>query len=215
VTEPEAPPPAPQPRPSRGWLARLRQAPATSALLVALIAAYAASVSHPELVERFCKIDERVLAGEWWRLFTASFLHAGLPHLAVNGYALFAIGPTVEELYGRAGLLLIFLLGGAVGFAASTLFVAAPSLGASAGLFALLGVLLGFALRSRRQMPPRAFRAVVTQIGGVALLNLAVGVMASFIDNAAHIGGFIGGLVLGLLLRPRPRPQPRREPAQT
>jgi rhomboid protease GluP len=198
-------------RAPEGRLARLRAAPATSCLLLAIAAAHVASALSPELVERFAKVSASVRAGEIWRLFTASFLHGGLVHLAVNGLALSAIGPTVEQLYGRTLFLLVFLLGGAAGFAASTALVEQASLGASAGIFALLGVLLGLALRHGRRIPPLARRAMIREILTVAALNLALGLMVPFIDNAAHGGGFAGGLALGLLLRPR-SPDGRRLP---
>ena len=187
--------------PSR--LARLRGAPATAGLLVTLAAVFLASTFDPRILELFAKESDRVRAGEVWRLVTASFLHGGLVHLAVNAYALSMIGPTVERLYGRAWFLLTFVAGGAVGFAASTAFVEQPSLGASAGLFALLGLVLGFALRARRSLAPSSRRALIREILTVAALNIAVGLMVPFIDNAAHLGGFAGGLALGLVLRPR------------
>ena len=190
----------PQPE---GRLARLRAAPATSGLLLALVFAYVASLLDPDLVGRFAKVSARVRAGELWRLFTASFLHGGLVHIAVNGLALSAIGPTVERLYGRVLFLLVFMLGGAVGFTASTAFVEQPSLGASAGIFALLGVLLGFAVRHGKGLPRPARRAMIQEILAVAAINLALGLMVPFIDNAAHAGGFAGGLAIGLVLRPR------------
>ena len=172
---------------------------------MALLLAYLASRENPDLVDRFAKVDASVRAGQLWRLFTASFLHAGLAHLAVNGFALSVIGPTVEFLYGPVVLLLFFLFGGAVGFAASTVFVPSPSLGASAGLFALLGTLLAFAVRSRDRLPPAVRRAMIREILTVAAFNLALGLVVGFIDNAAHVGGFLGGLALGLLVRPRRR----------
>jgi membrane associated rhomboid family serine protease len=191
------------PPPSPGRLARLRQAPATTGLLVALVLAFLASARDPGVFERFAKMSDRVREGEYWRLVTASFLHGGLLHIAVNAYALSMIGPTVERLYGGVRFLLIFVVGGAIGFAASTAFVAQPSVGASAGLFALLGVLLGFAVRSRRTLPRRARRAMIQEILTVAALNIGLGLMVPFIDNAAHVGGFAGGLALGIVLRPR------------
>ncbi|HYS83231.1 MAG TPA: rhomboid family intramembrane serine protease [Anaeromyxobacteraceae bacterium] len=193
---------APPPPPAETRLQRLRRSPATTVLLLALVAVFLLSAADPELVARFAKVDRRVRAGEWWRLFTASFLHGGLLHLGVNALALSAIGPTVEQLYGRVRFALIFLFGGAVGFAASTLFVRQPSLGASAGLFALLGVLLGYAVRQRRRLAPGARRAMIQEILMVAGLNLAFGLMVPFVDNAAHAGGFGGGLALGMVLRP-------------
>ncbi|HEX9288722.1 MAG TPA: rhomboid family intramembrane serine protease [Anaeromyxobacteraceae bacterium] len=204
TTRDDRPPPAPG-----GRLARLRGAPATTGLLVALALAFVASARDPALFERFAKVSGRVRAGEYWRLVTASFLHGGLLHIAVNGYALTMIGPTVERLYGAARFLLIFVVGGAAGFAASTVFVQQPSVGASAGLFALLGVLLGFAVRARRTLPRPARRAMIQEILTVAALNIALGLMAPFIDNAAHLGGFAGGLALGIVLRPR---RPARTP---
>ena len=193
---------APPPPPAETRLQRLRRSPATAVLLVALVAIYFLSAADPELVQRFAKVDSRIRAGEWWRLITASFLHGGLLHLGVNGLALSAIGPTVEQLYGRLRFALIFLLGGAAGFAASTVFVVQPSLGASAGLFALLGVLLGYAVRERRRLVPASRRAMIQEILMVAGMNLALGLMVPFVDNAAHVGGFGGGLALGMVLRP-------------
>lgn len=190
------------PRPE-GILARLRRSPATAALLVAVGLCFVASRLHPELVPRFAKVSGRVWAGEWWRLFTASFLHGSVLHLAVNAYALAALGPSVERLYGRAVLLLTFLAGGALGFVASASFVPQPSLGASAGLFALLGLLLAFALRERERLHPLARRAMVRELVTVAALNLALGLAIPFVDNAAHVGGFAGGLALGYALRAR------------
>jgi rhomboid protease GluP len=192
--------PPPQ-RGGEGRLARLRQAPATAGLLVALLVAFLASALDPQLIDRFAKVTDRVRAGEVWRLVTASFLHGGLLHIAVNAYALYMIGPTVERLYGRSRFLVIFVLGGAAGFAASTLFVEQASLGASAGLFALLGVLLGFAVRARHVLPRTARSAMIREILTVAALNLALGLMVPYIDNAAHVGGFVGGLALSVLLR--------------
>jgi rhomboid protease GluP len=193
------------PRPARreGLLARLRQAPATATLLVVLLVAFLASSADPDVVRRFAKVSARVRAGELWRLVTASFLHGGLPHLAVNAYALSAIGPSVERLYGRTRFAIVFVAGGVAGFVASTLFVEAPSLGASAGLFALLGILLGFAVRARRLLAPASRRAMIREILFVAALNLAFGLMVPYVDNAAHVGGFVGGLALSLVLRPR------------
>jgi rhomboid protease GluP len=182
-------------------LERLRRSPATTALLATLVLAFAATAARPELLGRFDKDDE-LLRAEPWRLFTANFLHGGPVHLLVNAYALTTIGPSVERVYGRLRLWTVFLLGGALGFAASAVFIEAPSLGASAGLFALLGALLGFALRARDRIPPPARRAVIREIVTVAALNIGLGLAVPYVDNAAHVGGFAGGLVLGFALRP-------------
>lgn len=191
-------------RPPRvGFLDRLRQAPATTGLLVTLGVVFVLTALHPAWAWDFAKVDARVRAGDWWRLVTANFLHGSVLHLAVNAYALAMIGPTVEQLYGRVRLLVIFVAGGVAGFAASTVFVRQVSLGASAGLFAMLGVLLGFGLRARQVLPPAARRGLIREILTVAAINLAFGLMVPYVDNAAHVGGFLGGLAISVVLRPR------------
>ena len=192
-------------------LERLRHAPATAALLIALGVAFLGSMVRPDLVGRFDKVNE-ALHAEPWRLLTASFLHGGAIHLAVNAYALAMIGPSVERIYGPFRFWVVFLLGGAVGFGASAVFVDAPSLGASAGLFALLGALLGWAVQARRRIPPAARSAMIREILTVAALNIGLGFMVPFVDNAAHVGGFAGGLAFGFALRPRSPDRVRRDP---
>ena len=56
-----------------------------------------------------------VLFGEYWRMFTAMFLHAGLFHIGFNGYALAMMGSDIERLYGRGRFLAIYILSGLFG----------------------------------------------------------------------------------------------------
>ncbi len=59
--------------------------------------------SGPEphvLIAMGAKMNNLINAGQVWRLVTPIFIHGGLLHLVVNSYALYAIGPTVERLYG-------------------------------------------------------------------------------------------------------------------
>ena len=50
--------------------------------------------------------------GEWWRLFTAMFLHFGAMHLVLNCYALWDAGQLAERMYGHGRFLAIYLLSG-------------------------------------------------------------------------------------------------------
>ncbi|HZZ85114.1 MAG TPA: rhomboid family intramembrane serine protease [Anaeromyxobacteraceae bacterium] len=191
---------------------RIEDGPASYALIGLFIVAFLATSLDPEqrLFALFAKVNERVLAGEVWRLVTASFLHGGLAHLAFNSMALASVGPSIERLYGRPRFLLVFLGGGAVGMAASVAFVPNPSVGASAGIFALFGALLGFAVRARRRLTPQARRLILQDVGWVVALNVGLGFMSGYIDNAAHLGGLAAGVALGLALRERPSPALRQ-----
>jgi rhomboid protease GluP len=198
---PRDPPPFTTRRPrSAFW-----SSPVTVALVAIIAAVFVATSldADQRILVAFAKVNERVLAGEVWRLFTASFLHAGIAHLGFNALALASIGPAVERIYGKARYLVLFLVGGAAGFAASVAFTPGPSVGASAGLFALLGALLVYAVRSRPWVPAPVRSAMLRQVLTIVALNLVIGFSAGFIDNAGHIGGLVGGIAIALALWPR------------
>jgi membrane associated rhomboid family serine protease len=147
-----------------------------------------------------CTIDGRLIgigAGEQWRLLSAIFLHAGLLHIAMNGYALWAFGNIVEQELGKARFLLIFFIGGLFASVASFAFgvPTIPGVGASGAIFAIFGAFVGYSWR-RRDLAFYAgrIRTAVTLIVINAVFSLSV----PGIDWRAHLGGFVGGLVMGL-----------------
>ncbi len=78
---------------------------------------------------------------QWWRLVTAMFLHGGLIHIGFNMMSLMQLGPALEELYGSARYLFLYVATGAFGFLVSVWF-GHFSLGASTALLGLVGVML-------------------------------------------------------------------------
>ncbi|HYF63132.1 MAG TPA: rhomboid family intramembrane serine protease [Herpetosiphonaceae bacterium] len=144
------------------------------------------------------------LDGQWWRLASAMFLHGSLIHLAINGYALYILGPDVERMYGTARFAAIYMGAGLAGSAASYGFgdISAPAIGASGAIFGLMGAMGAFAFSSRAVLGDVA-RRNLRQIAGLAAINLLIGFSLSGIDNYAHLGGLVGGTALGLLLAPR------------
>ena len=98
--------------------------------------------------------------GQWWRLFTAQFVHFGVLHLGMNMAALWDVGRLVERLYGRWRFAVLY---GASGVAGNLLSLVvqgnqAVSAGASGAIFSLYGALLVFLWRERRQVEPGEFR---------------------------------------------------------
>lgn len=143
-------------------------------------------------------------AGQWWRLFTAMFLHIGILHLGLNSWALYLLGREAEQLYGRLRFLVIYLLAGLTGSVASMTVLPAlthVSAGASGAIFGIIGVLLAYYFRYRNQLGV-AGRAQLYNIALIAALNLFLSSQIQNIDNWAHLGGLIGGTLLGLLLAP-------------
>lgn len=135
---------------------------------------------------------------EWWRLVTAQFLHGGLLHIGFNMMALMQIGPAIEELYGSARYLFIYVLTGAFGFLVSAFF-GNFSLGASGALLGLVGVMLAITTKrggaQMRELRSRLISSVV--------ILFAIGFMHIGIDNYAHGAGMASGFVLGKLFADR------------
>ena len=172
-------------------------------LAVTLIVSFYALSMDGERLGLLLALDKGALsAGEVYRLFSVTLVHANLLHLAVNMYALYLIGPLVEGTWGTATFGLFYLLTAAAASTAS--FVASPtaSVGASGAIFGLVGVLLA-GTRIHHPMLDRRARAIVPQLGTIVLINLAFGFFFSgAVDNAAHLGGLAAGLWLGLFVPP-------------
>ena len=145
-------------------------------------------------------IKERYFQGEWWRLFTAPFLHGNIVHFLMNASALFYLGKRLEVFARWPHLPLVFLFAACVGGEASARFVTAPSVGASGGLMGWLGFLLVFETLHHRLVPRRARRRL---LAGVAL-TAVIGVIGyRYIDNAAHAGGLIAGMLYAAIVFPK------------
>ena len=142
--------------------------------------------------------------GQWWRLFTAAFLHIGLPHLAMNMLGLVLLGPTVERIYGHRSFLLLYLGCALAGGAASLHFSAqgGVSVGASGAVFGVAGALLTAVFHHRRRLPLLFGKRMLGGIGAFIVYSLVQG-MAPGVDNAAHIGGLAAGVALAFILPER------------
>jgi membrane associated rhomboid family serine protease len=138
--------------------------------------------------------------GEWWRIFTAGFLHADLMHIAFNMFALFQVGTFVEMIYGTPRMAIIYsmaMLGGGV----AVVYFAPdiPTIGASGAVFGLFGALAVAGLRLGQRG-----RTILQPSTGIIVINLIVGFFPG-ISYQDHIGGLIVGTLCGLLLFRVPR----------
>jgi rhomboid protease GluP len=134
--------------------------------------------------------------GEWWRLVTWNFLHIGLMHLLFNSLALYQIGPQVEEIFGSAKFIFIYLATGIAAGVASLFFVPSLTAGASGSLFGLIGLMAAYGYRQGGVFG----RALMRQMLTWAAFGFVFGLMVPGINNVAHAGGFISGGALGFLI---------------
>jgi rhomboid protease GluP len=136
-----------------------------------------------------------ILQGEWWRLITAGFLHGGLLHILMNSWVLFDLGAQVEETFGTARYLVFYFVSSVAGFYASFYWSPALSIGASAGIFGLIGAMIAHGVRERSSYGA----AVRSMYVRWAVYGLLMGLLIPFIDNAAHIGGLAGGFAIAYI----------------
>ncbi len=152
-----------------------------------------------------------ILDGEIWRFMSSGFLHTNLLHFALNMYSLWLLGGFVERFYSKRKFLVVYLAGilagSLVSFLVASISVFAGaglagnifSLGASGGIFALLGLVIGtsFFVRNAPDLPIDRNQLLL-----IAGLNLLFGFAFPGVDNAAHIGGLLMGLALSLVAMP-------------
>jgi rhomboid protease GluP len=144
--------------------------------------------------------------GEWFRLFTSVFLHLSGLHLLSSSFALAIVGPQVERLYGSARFLVIYLLAGLGGTAGSLLSHQLRgqfdelAMGPSGATFGLFGVLAVFGLKYRKELPESFRQSFIVAVLPAILINLFIGFMVPYIDNAVTIGGLLAGVALTWLI---------------
>lgn len=142
--------------------------------------------------------------GEWWRLVIPMFLHGGLLHILFNSWVLADVGRQVEEIYGSARYLFLYVATGIASFIASLTWMTFAyggyglSIGASGSLMGLIGLIIA-----------------ITQRRGGAYMRMIRGRMIQWVvyifvlgiffnaDHAAHAGGLVAGYLLGRIFADR------------
>jgi len=141
-----------------------------------------------------------------WRLVTGTFLHGGLLHIGMNMFVLLDIAPIVEELFGSARFLFLYMACGIGGSACSTFFGRGPSVGASGAILGLLGVLI--AVTTKRS--GANIQAMRSRLISWVITIFVFGFLVPGIDNWGHFGGLAVGFVLGKVFADR-QPEPGAE----
>jgi rhomboid protease GluP len=146
-----------------------------------------------------------VQGGEWWRLFSAMFLHLDIKHLAVNMVMLYVLGGEVERRVGGLPFLQVYLVSGLMGNALSlhVLSQAGVSVGASGAVFGVAAARFTMAARHLRRLPEAERDQLLGQAGMVVAYALCTGFTSTGTDHAAHLGGLLGGAMLATCLRTR------------
>lgn len=165
--------------------------------------------TNPETLHRLGELDSAAVRfdHEYWRLFTALFLHYGALHLVFNLYALWIIGPGLERAIGAVRFIACYLVAG-IGSSAGVVLLRAVRLttaeqlvGASGCVMGIVGAWAGLLLR-RRDLPMAAQR--LQNILVIVAIQTAFDLSMPQVSLGAHLSGLVVGFVVGFLIAPRP-----------
>jgi len=140
--------------------------------------------------------------GQWWRLLTFSFLHAGLIHLVPNMLYTAYVGWSVEAVYGRSGAAVIFFFS-AIGCGLVSLMAGPiPSVGASGVTFGLFAASVVFGWKYEPLIPEGYTKKFGWAFFPFFAVFLIMGFRSELVDNWGHVGGVIGGGIAAFALVP-------------
>jgi len=147
-----------------------------------------------EVYERGVLWGPFVWAGDWWRVVTGGFLHAGVLHLGMNMLMLWILGQMLEPVLGRARFVTLYaacLMAGSFG----VLLISpnSPTIGASGAVFGLMGA----AIVAQRSAGIDVWR---NGIGGLVVVNLLLTFAVPGISVGGHVGGLVGGVAVGAIV---------------
>jgi rhomboid protease GluP len=142
---------------------------------------------------------------EWYRLFSAMFLHGGMTHLLMNMVSLYIVGRAAENYFDGRAYLVIYLFSGLIGALASLyMHPQSVGVGASGAIFGVFGALAGFFLAHRDKIASQS-KAFLKDFGVIIGLNLVIGLFIPAIDVSAHIAGLAVGMMGGFVLSKKPQ----------
>lgn len=192
---------------------QLRSAPAVLVLILLNAVAFLFEISvgdlnDPEVLHRIGALEPYavVAQGEYWRLFTALFLHGGFTHLLFNIFALYVLGPPLERSIGTIRFAVCYLISGlassagVVGLTVIGLVQVDQLVGASGCIMGIVGAWAGFLVRHRHMAQARQRLA---NVGMIVVIQIAFDLSTPQVSMAAHLCGLIAGFLLGLILAPQ------------
>lgn len=144
--------------------------------------------------------------GQYWRLITSIFLHAGVEHLGSNLLMQVMLGGPAERNLGHIRYFIVFMASGICGNLLSAAWdyrigVFRYSVGASGAIFGVMGVVVVMVIMGRKQV--KQGTSLMVRAGLALFYSVYSGFASPNTDNAAHIGGLITGLLLGALFLSR------------
>lgn len=166
---------------------------ALNIVLFGLMEWYGSSADTKTLLAFGALFKTTGLTPEWWRYFTAMFLHIGLQHLLFNLFALYVFAPPLERMLGSWQYAGFYLIAGVAGNAVSQYFTHGPylSAGASGAIYGIYAAFLFIGVFLPQVLDKDSRQTVKT----ILITGLVYSLIVPHVNWLAHLGGFIGGFV--------------------
>jgi len=192
---------------------RLRNAPAVIAFILLNVGAFCielwrGALINPAILHRLGALDfyAVISKGEFWRLFTALFLHYNLLHLVFNLFALYVLGPPLERTIGTIRFAMCYLIAG-VGSTAGVVLLTvikivrpAELVGASGCVMGIVGAWAGFLVRHRHVWQARQR---LLNILLIIAIQIVFDISTPQVSTSAHLCGLVTGFAIGLVVAPK------------
>lgn len=138
---------------------------------------------------------------EYYRMFTAMFMHAGIEHLAGNMFSLFFVGGFVEKYVGKVKYIILYFGSGILAGVTSVIYNMSIDsetvcVGASGAIYGIVGTMLAILVLDKNIRRTMGIKGLMVYI----VLSLTSGISSWGIDNAAHVGGFVSGFICAVVL---------------
>jgi membrane associated rhomboid family serine protease len=192
---------------------RLRRAPAVLAFILLNVGMFCielwrGALTNPVILHRLGALDFFAVInnGEFWRLFTALFLHYNLLHLVFNLFALYVLGPPLERTIGTIRFAMCYLIAG-IGSTAGVVLLTlikivrpAELVGASGCVMGIVGAWAGFLVRHRHvwQAKQRLLNILL-----IIAIQIVFDISTPQVSTSAHLCGLVTGFAIGLAVTPK------------
>lgn len=176
----------------------IKMYPVVSTIIALNIIAYIVTLMPgfgQELFYAGVSMNALIAQGQWWRIVTSMFLHAGFLHVLFNMFSLFLFGPELEKIAGKMRFLTIYFLAGIFGGLATFVMYdpVYASVGASGAIFGVIGAFGALVYYMKNAMPQ--LRQIILPI---IVISIIMTFLQANVNIASHLGGFATGFLLGL-----------------
>ncbi|PLR77298.1 rhomboid family intramembrane serine protease [Bacillus sp. V3-13] len=147
------------------------------------------------LFEKLAGVNLFIAEGQWWRLFTPMFMHAGFAHVLFNSFSLVLFGPPLEQMLGKIKFILLYTVSGILANIAT--FILMPltytHVGSSGAIFGLFGFYLAMITFRRHMLSQQNAQIILT----ISIIGIVMTFFQPNINITAHLFGLIAGFLIG------------------